>query len=174
MVRDNGQPVQKFKAPKAALMSFIIDGIMSQKLPWGLVLLGVFISIVLELCGISALPFAVGVYLPMSTSAPIFVGGMVRHLVERRSREKGQRSEAEAESSPGVLASSGLIAGGAIGGTLVAFLAFSPRITQAIDLSAYAGELGNDDLAALVLFLGLAVVLYGIAREWILKGEPVR
>ena len=171
-VRDNGQPVQKFKAPKAALMSFIIDGIMSSKLPWGLVLLGVFISVVLELCGISALPFAVGVYLPISTSTPIWVGGVVRWLVERSEEKK--LSDAESESSPGVLASSGLIAGGAIGGTVVAFLAFSPRLTQAMDLSKRVGDMAEDDLTAVVLFLALAVFLFGIAKQYVLKGEPAK
>src|SRR5207245_11422345 len=82
--RDNGEEVKnKFTAPKPVLMSFIIEGIMSQRLPWGLVLLGVFISIVLELCGLSSLAFAVGVYLPVSTSTPIMVGGLVRWLVGR-------------------------------------------------------------------------------------------
>ena len=80
--RPDGSSVQKFTAPKATLMSYIIKGILSGQLPWGLVLLGVFIAIVLELCGISALAFAVGVYLPISTSAPVFVGGMIRLLVD--------------------------------------------------------------------------------------------
>lgn len=64
-------------------MSLIIDGILTQKLPWGLVLLGVSIALVLELCGIASLPFAVGVYLPLSASSPIFAGGMVRWLIEK-------------------------------------------------------------------------------------------
>src|SRR5262249_42467719 len=66
--RDMGERVVKYSAPKAMLMSFIIDGIMSQRLPWSLVLIGAFIAIVLELCGLSSLAFAVGVYLPLSTS----------------------------------------------------------------------------------------------------------
>jgi uncharacterized oligopeptide transporter (OPT) family protein len=81
--RDDGQKVQKYEAPKARLMSLIIDGILTQKLPWGLVLLGVAIAIVLELCKIPALPFAVGVYLPMSASMPIFLGGVVRWAVSK-------------------------------------------------------------------------------------------
>src|SRR5713101_1443825 len=112
--RDNGEKVtSKFSAPKPVLMSFIIEGIMSQKLPWGLVLIGVFISIVLELCGLSSLAFAVGVYLPVSTSTPIMVGGIVRWLVDRRQKRK--LSDAEAESGPGVLFSSGLIASACCG-----------------------------------------------------------
>ena len=73
----------RYPAPKAQLFALIIDGILTQKLPWDLVLVGVFIALMLELCGVSSLPFAVGVYLPISTSAPIFVGGMVRYVVDR-------------------------------------------------------------------------------------------
>ena len=87
---DDGTPVTKYEAPKARLMSLIIDGILTQKLPWGLVLLGVALAAVLELCGISALPFAVGVYLPISASVPVFIGGVVRYLVDRR-RTRGGR-----------------------------------------------------------------------------------
>lgn len=84
--RDDGSNVTKYEAPKARLMSLIIDGILTQKLPWGLVLLGAALALVLELCGISALPFAVGVYLPISASTPIFIGGVVRWLVERKKK----------------------------------------------------------------------------------------
>jgi putative OPT family oligopeptide transporter len=114
-----GQDLTRYDAPKARLFSLIIDGILTQQLPWDLVLLGVFIAIMLELCGVASLPFAVGVYLPISTSAPIFVGGMVRWAVDRARRT----SEAEAEFSPGVLLSSGYIAGGAIAGVVLAVLA---------------------------------------------------
>ncbi|MEJ7698217.1 MAG: OPT/YSL family transporter [Pyrinomonadaceae bacterium] len=69
-------------APKATLMSYIIKGILSQELPWGLVLIGAMIAIMLELTGAPALAFAVGLYLPISTSAPIFVGGLVRYAVD--------------------------------------------------------------------------------------------
>ena len=86
--RPDGSSVQKFTAPKATLVSYIIKGILGGQLPWGLVLLGVFIAIVLELSGVSALAFAVGVYLPISTSAPVYVGGMVRWLVDRYTRRK--------------------------------------------------------------------------------------
>jgi len=169
-VRDNGTEVTKFTAPKATLMAFIIEGIMSGKLPWSLVLLGVFISVVLELCAISSLAFAVGVYLPISTSTPIMLGGLVRWLVGLAS---GRRvSDAEAESGPGVLASSGLIAGGAIAGTLVAFLSFSDRIVNGMNLSHLVGAVAESDLAAFLLFLGLAAFLFLVAGERLLKGGP--
>src|SRR5207249_3512631 len=75
--RPDGTEVRKFDAPKATLMSYIIKGILDRKLPWTLVLFGVMISIVLELCEIPSLAFAVGVYLPLSSSSPIFFGGLV-------------------------------------------------------------------------------------------------
>ena len=172
--RDNGEKVTaKFSAPKPVLMSFIIEGIMTQKLPWGLVLLGVFISIVLELCGLSSLAFAVGVYLPLSTSTPIMVGGIVRYLAGKTAKKKV--SDAEAESGPGVLFSSGLIAGASVVGTLVAFLQLSEptrhflRVANVTDrIPAFA----QNNLVSLLLFLGLGVILYLVANEYLLKSEP--
>jgi hypothetical protein len=111
--------VSKFDAPKAQLFRLIIDGVLDRNLPWELVLIGVAIALMMELCGVPSLPFAVGAYLPLSTSTSIAAGGLVRRLADRRAR----RSAAEAESSPGVLFASGLIAGGAIAGLLYAALA---------------------------------------------------
>jgi len=75
--RPDGTEVRKFEAPKATLMSYIIKGILDRRLPWALVLFGVMIAVVLELCGVSSLAFAVGVYLPISSSAPVFIGGVM-------------------------------------------------------------------------------------------------
>jgi hypothetical protein len=110
--------ISKYDAPKAQLFRLIIDGTLGGTLPWGLVLIGVFIAIMLELAGLASLPFAVGLYLPISTSAGIFAGGFVRWLVDR----KQKTSAAEAEFSPGMLMASGLIAGGAILGVINAGL----------------------------------------------------
>lgn len=128
--RVDGSEVRKFDAPKATLMSYIIKGILDRRLPWGLVLFGVMIAIVLEMSGIPSLAFAVGVYLPLSSSSPIFMGGLVRWLVDRRNRPsllaRGLSEEqmaAEADKSPGVLMASGYIAGGAIAGIVIAFMA---------------------------------------------------
>jgi len=125
--RPDGQKVEKFLAPKATLMSYIIKGILDRQLPWALVLFGVMIAIVLEMSAIPALAFAVGVYLPLSTSAPIFVGGLVRFMVDRRQRARLKEANlseeefvAETDKSPGVLLSSGYIAGGAIAGIIIA------------------------------------------------------
>jgi hypothetical protein len=128
--RDDGADVQKYDAPKAKLMALVTDGILNQRLPWSLVLLGVFISVVLELSGVPSLPFAVGVYLPISTSTPIFAGGLIRYLADWFGKSGGgdRRSEAESEMSPGVLLSTGYIAGGSIGGVLIAFLSFGDTI----------------------------------------------
>ena len=121
--RPDGSAVAKFDAPKATLMSYIIKGILSRKLPWALVLLGVMIAIVLEMSGIPSLAFAVGVYLPLSSSSPILIGGIVRWLVDRYLRVKFHHKNlsetemtAEGDKSPGVLLASGYIAGGALAG----------------------------------------------------------
>jgi uncharacterized oligopeptide transporter (OPT) family protein len=172
--RDNGEKVNaKFSAPKPVLMSFIIEGIMSQKLPWGLVLIGVFVSIVLELCGLSSLAFAVGVYLPVSTSTPIMVGGIVRWLVDRSSRRK-KMSDTEAESGPGVLFSSGLIAGASVTGTILAMLQLSDTtraFLRNINVSEALGWFAGSDLVSFLLFLGLGAVLYLVASERLLKPD---
>ncbi|MCS6798226.1 MAG: oligopeptide transporter, OPT family [Myxococcota bacterium] len=112
----------KFDAPKAQLFRLIIDGTLGGQLPWGLVLVGVFLALLLELIGIASLPFAVGLYLPIYTSGAIFVGGLVRWLVDRR---RGPDAEGSAEMSPGVLTASGLIAGGAIAGVVQAVVAYN-------------------------------------------------
>lgn len=111
-------------------MSYIIKGMLDRKLPWGLVLFGVMIAVVLELSGVSSLAFAVGVYLPISSSAPLFVGGLARWLVDERRRRQLRPSPldeaqlaAESDQSPGVLLASGYIAGGAIGGIIIALMA---------------------------------------------------
>ncbi len=128
--RADGTEVRKFDAPKATLMSYIIKGILDRHLPWGLVLLGVLIAVVLEMSGVPSLAFAVGVYLPLSSSTPILVGGAVRALVDVRRRPalraRGLDEEqiaAEGDRSAGVLMASGYIAGGAIAGIVIAFLA---------------------------------------------------
>jgi uncharacterized oligopeptide transporter (OPT) family protein len=130
--RDDGVDVLKYDAPKARLMALITDGILNQKLPWTLVLLGVSIAVVLELCGVPSLPFAVGVYLPLATSTPIFVGGLIRFVADRFGKRGGAepRSETESDMSPGVLLSTGYIAGGAIAGMVVAFLSFGDTIPE--------------------------------------------
>jgi hypothetical protein len=204
--RPDGTPVPKFQAPKATLVSYIIQGVLGGDLPWHLVLLGVFIAVTLELCGVSSLAFAVGLYLPLSASTPIFVGGLVRWLADRGLR-RGHRNQqlteeelqAAGDKSPGVLLASGYIAGGAIAGILIAFIAggfatFAARIEtwatrnnpfysfDAFDEGRpfYAvGEWlgaegllfpGLPDLLSLLPFAALVAFLWLVAREKALRG----
>jgi putative OPT family oligopeptide transporter len=154
-------------APQATLMSTIIRGLLNQNLPWGLVLVGIFISVTLELCGIHSLSFAVGSYLPIATTAPIFAGGLVRYWVERKT---GVPQESEV--SAGTLFSSGLIAGGSICGILFAVLVGTGNIAplQAIGnaLPFLHGENAMGHIFGALLFFALAVI---VARAGMRKVE---
>lgn len=147
--------VKKLDAPKASLFALIIDGILTRKLPWGLVGIGVMIALMMELCGVASLPFAVGVYLPISTSVPIFVGGLVRWIVDMKRGSAG----GEEEFSPGTLLSSGYIAGGAIAG-----LAVGPVVglgmESKFDMGALVPAISGSNLSGLVAFGLIAAVLY--------------
>jgi hypothetical protein len=173
----NGKPVTKLDSPKATIMALVTDGILTRKLPWGMVLIGVFLTFAIELMGLPSLPVAVGVYLPISTSSAMFAGGAVRWLVERRLRGK-HRTLAEIESGPGVLFSSGLIAGGSIAGIAVAAVAATfvvkaeaaqvpaaEYLAHIAGLSERAGAFATSDLAATIMFCLLAAVLYRVARR---------
>ena len=177
--RPDGTEVHKFDAPKATLMSYIIKGILDRQLPWSLVLFGVMISVVLELCGVSSLAFAVGVYLPISSSTPVFIGGIIRWLVDRYVRKKHHGKQlteeqltAEGDKSSGVLLASGYIAGGAIAGIIIAFTAgvlgdFDTRITKWAESynPFFAGAAA--DWLALIPFVTLTALLYFVGREWL-------
>jgi hypothetical protein len=129
---DEGKKVTKYEAPKARLMALIIDGIMKGELPWGLVILGALIAVGMQLSLVPSLAFAVGVYLPLSTSMPIFVGGVVRIAVDKIRKANAEDSD----SSPAVLLASGYIAGGTIAGILIALLALAPKeFSDTFDLS---------------------------------------
>src|SRR5215813_13237856 len=110
---------EKMPAPQANLMATIIKGLLARDLPWGLVFVGMFISVVVELCGIRSLSFAVGAYLPLSTTAPIFVGGMMKALADKMSGARAAGHE-ESEVSSGMLYSTELVAGGSLTGVLIA------------------------------------------------------
>jgi putative OPT family oligopeptide transporter len=178
-----GTAVEKFRAPKATLMSYIIKGILDRQLPWGLVLLGVMIAVVLEMAGIPSLAFAVGVYLPLSSSSPIFFGGLVRWLVDRQLRRRlagrnltEEQLVAEGDKSPGVLLASGYIAGGALAGIIIAFMAgvlveSNRRLTAWAEANnpLFAGD--RSDLLSVIPFVLLALLLYAVGREWLLAGR---
>jgi len=153
-------------APQATLMATIIKGLLSRNLPWGLVLVGVFISVTLELCGIRSLSFAVGSYLPIATTAPIFAGGMVRALVERKTG-----AHEESEIGAGTLFSSGLIAGGSLCGILYAVLVGTGHIEGPQALGnllplLHDGTAGY--VASALLFVALGVVLFRMAQKKIM------
>ncbi|MDX2031949.1 MAG: oligopeptide transporter, OPT family [Blastocatellia bacterium] len=157
----------KLDAPKAALMGVLVDGVLTQKLPWSLILIGAVISIMLEIIGVAALPVAVGIYLPISTSASIFAGGLIRALVARL--RKGEREEtlAEEETGKGVLLSSGLIAGGSIGGLLVAAGRVVMGGEEKLGIGGHSplavGEWAN--VLGMLIFAGLAFFLFTVARR---------
>ncbi len=164
-------------APQATLMATLIKGLLSQNLPWGLVLVGVFIAVTLELCGVHSLSFAVGAYLPIATTAPIFAGGLVRWWVERSTGEKS-----DSDLSSGTLFSSGLIAGGSLAGILYAALvgytypsADNPDVETSL-FADYFAPIGNiapwlreDSTAAHIagglLFFALAVIVARFAKR---------
>ncbi len=151
-------------APQATLMATLIKGLLSQNLPWGLVLVGVFVAVTLELCGIHSLSFAVGAYLPIATTAPIFAGGLVRWWVERQTGEKS-----DSDLSAGTLFSSGLIAGGSLAGILYAILVGADwlRPFQVVGemIPSLRGEEAFGQIAGAMLFLALAVVLTRFAQR---------
>jgi len=180
----NGQAVPKFDAPKATLMSYIIKGILGGKLPWALVLLGAMIAIVLEMSGIPSLAFAVGVYLPLSSSSPILLGGLIRWGVDkwiaRKHAGKNLTEDqliAEGDKSPGVLMASGYIAGGAIAGIIIAFLAGVPAMAgfnQGIESFGESNPFRTgaaSDMLSLIPFIVLITILYLTGREKLLAAR---
>ncbi|MGI6346522.1 MAG: OPT family oligopeptide transporter [Limisphaerales bacterium] len=185
--RPDGSVVPKFGAPQATLMATIIKGILSRELPWGLVLTGVVIAVLLEMCKVPSLAFAVGLYLPLSSSAPIFVGGMIRLLVDWHLKRKHKNRRltpeqlaAEGDKSPGVLLASGYIAGGAIAGIIIAFVVgVFPLVADNILNWAqahnpfFAGAWSNP--LSLIPFTLIGVLLYLTGRDYFNRfGPPPR
>jgi uncharacterized oligopeptide transporter (OPT) family protein len=154
-------------APQAKLMATVISGILNRKLPWGLVLIGVALVIAVELLGIRSLTFAVGFYLPIGTTLPIFVGGVVRWLVDQAVKKAGgDTSEAESEISPGSLFASGLIAAGGIVGLLgVALKAIEATYYDNRDLLNLPHTFLDNNYVSVLAFAALAFALYYFARK---------
>ncbi len=168
LVDYKGRKVRKLESPKSQIMALVVDGILTQKLPWGLILIGAFLAVALEVLGIPSLPVAVGVYLPIATSATMFIGGSIRWLVERRRSAAAQPTLVgdDADSGPGVLFSSGLIAGGAIMGVVLAALAAREGLGDRLAKVLPAGAFGESALAGIIVYaLLLALPLYLIARR---------
>src|SRR5664279_5092471 len=163
----------KLAAPQATLMATIIKGLLAQNLPWAPVLVGVFLAFMAQMAGAHALSWAVGAYLPLSTTFPIWIGGMMKGLVEKVSHKKQ-----ESELSSGMLYATGLVAGGSLGGVLIALVAFTgdsifhmekPTLLEKLDLGEtfypiLKNGIAGDVLCALV-FAGLCFLLVRNARK---------
>lgn len=162
----------KYPAPQGTLMATLIKGILSFNLDWQFVLVGVFIAIVIELCGIKALSFAIGIYLPLSTTLPIFIGGAIRGLVEWKNKKKNIHVAPEEEDlGKGNLFATGLVAGGALAGVLVAFLSANDNISRGLaemnaehGLSEWLGAEGYKWLGV-AFFALMGFILYRIAMK---------
>ena len=160
----------KYPAPQGTLMATLIKGILSFNLDWQFVLVGVFIAVVMELCGIKALSFAIGIYLPLPTTLPIFIGGAIRGIVEWRNKKKNIHIAPEEEDlGKGNLFATGLVAGGALAGVLVAFMSASDSIGRGLakanaepGLAAALGHEGYKWLGV-AFFALMGIVLYRIA-----------
>ncbi|MBA2564485.1 MAG: oligopeptide transporter, OPT family [Gemmatimonadetes bacterium] len=161
-------------APQATLMALVIDGVIGGDLPWGLVAIGAAIALVVEMLGIPSLPLAVGIYLPLSLQTSIMAGGLVRMLVERRYRS-GPIEVLREKRENGVLFASGLIAGAALVGVLIAGLVFAEK--QGVGgLSGIAPALQNaagtlPAVPSLLIFAGLALLLWVFAVRGHAGGE---
>jgi putative OPT family oligopeptide transporter len=175
--RPDGSEVKKYDAPKAVLMSYIIKGILDRQLPWSLVLFGVMIALVLEMAGIASLAFSVGVYLPLSSTAPIFVGGVIRWLADRRNGKlkhnaglNDEQRQAAGDRSSGVLMASGYIAGGALAGIIIAITAgiltnFDQAMSNWAEHSNPFYQGINSDALTMLPYGVIAFLLYWFARE---------
>jgi OPT family oligopeptide transporter len=160
----------KFPAPQGTLMATLIKGLLSFNLDWQFVLVGVFIALTVELCGVKSLSFAVGAYLPLSTTLPIFVGGAIKGLVDWRADRK-KRVVEDAELGKGALFATGLVAGGALAGVIVALLSVNDKVSAALaginmehSLTAILGSEGFQILGTL-FFLLLCYILYRVATR---------
>lgn len=161
---------EKYPAPQGTLMATLIKGLLSFNLDWGFVLVGVFLAITMELCGVGSLSFAVGAYLPLSTTLPIFAGGAIKGLVDYRAKKKQEKMEDD-ELGKGSLFATGLVAGGALAGVIVAFLLASDVVRPLIEgLSIESGltnilGLSGYELLGTLFFSLMGLTLYMVARK---------
>jgi putative OPT family oligopeptide transporter len=163
-----------YNAPQATLMATLIKGIQSRNLDWNFVMAGAFLALVMELCGIRALSFAIGVYLPLSTTLPIFIGGAIRGMVDKVKKKRGAIAKSgEEDLEKGNLFATGLVAGGALMGVIFAFLripdkvvTFLQRLSLEKMITTGLGENGYY-LLGVVFFAGMGYALYraGTAKE---------
>lgn len=159
---------ETYAAPQATLMATLARGILSFNLDWQFVIAGVFIAITMELCGIKALAFAIGLYLPLSTTLPIFAGGALKGIIDWKTGTKPVNAEEE-ELSKGNLFATGLVAGGALMGVIAAILVvFLPDFMTSVNLEhSMVGALGEGGYAILgtLFFLGMIAILYRLGTR---------
>jgi OPT family oligopeptide transporter len=163
---------EKYPAPQATLMATLIKGILSQNLDWQYVFAGVFLAITMELCGIKSLSFAVGAYLPLATTLPIFIGGAIRGIVEMKQKKEGEEKSAEEEElGKGNLFATGLVAGGAVAGVIIAFISGSEggeKFLNAVSLEhSIVDSLskGGYFILGTCFFAAMGTILYRVARK---------
>ena len=164
---------EKAAAPQGRLMATVINGILSRKLPWSLVLLGVSLVIVVELLGIRSLTFAVGAYLSIGTTLAIFCGGVVRWLADRMAAKAGRLAEAESEVSGGSLFASGLIAAGGIMGLVGVCVKLYESATEKTIWRFSENNPLHKDIISVIAFAALAYSLYYFARKPLDSAVPV-
>lgn len=164
---------ERYSAPQATLMATLAKGILSFNLDWQFVMVGVFIAVMIELCGIKALAFAIGLYLPLSTTLPIFIGGAIKGIVDWRAKKKNEVI-VEDDLGRGSLFATGLIAGGALAGVIVAVLSVNDNVFNSLKnisaehgLTSILGD-GGYHLLAVLFFAVMALMLY---RQAIKKTE---
>jgi OPT family oligopeptide transporter len=161
---------ERYAAPQATLMATLAKGILSFNLDWQFVMVGVFIAVMIELCGIKALAFAIGLYLPLSTTLPIFIGGAIKGVVDWRAAKKNE-AVVEDDLGRGSLFATGLIAGGALAGVIVALLSVNDNVFKALqDISAEHGLTevlghGGYQILAVLFFAAMAYMLYNLASK---------
>lgn len=165
-----------FPAPQATLMATLTKGILSFNLDWQFVMIGVFIAITLELCGVKALAFAIGLYLPLATTLPIFIGGALKGIVDWRA-ERMKLNTADDDLSRGNLFATGLIAGGAITGVIAAVLdVFYHDALQTVNIEhALAEGLGRGGymILGIACFVAMMIMLYRLARKDLGAGSSI-
>jgi OPT family oligopeptide transporter len=161
-----------YPAPQATLMATLIKGLLSFNLDWQFVMVGVALAATVELCGVGSLSFAVGAYLPLSTTSPIFVGGLVRALADRAARKRGEAVAAsEAELGPGNLFATGLVAGGAVAGVAIALATVTDggaRVVERLSLENGLTHLlgaGGYQILGLGCFAAMAATLWRVAHR---------
>lgn len=165
-------------APQATLMKLVVEGVMGGTLPWGLVLAGVGIAIVIELLGLPVLPVAIGLYLPIYLSAPIFVGGMIRYFFDKKAKSSDEAVAVKAKDAAdkGILYSSGLIAGEGLVGILLAIFAVAKfgngkTWAEAISFANADGVTPLGNIGGLVFFALLCVTLVLYAKKKTKKAD---